>query len=177
MINFVKTISTALADKKRIIKILRLGNADVQTSDEVSSFGIDSNVPKDFIALYASTGQKGENVIIGYINKHQLAAVGESRIYSTNEAGDEVAAYLHFKNDGTIEFNGSEDNLVRYSKLKEEYDKTKEVIDIIIQTLQAPINEPGSGAPSAFQAALKGALTGKATGDISPSKIDEIKTL
>lgn len=88
------------------------------------------------------------------------------------------STYTSIKSDGTQEIGGSDDNMVRYSKLKEEYDKTKEVLDTILQILTgSPINEAGNGAPSSLQAALSAALTGKSTGDISSSKIDEIKTL
>lgn len=178
MINFVKTISTEIDSKKRrVIKFLRLGLKDVQTSEEASAFGIDSHVPKDFVAVYAATGEKGSTVILGYLNKNQLAKVGENRIYSTDEEGKEVKFYLHLKNDGTAEFGGDADNLVRYAKLKEEYDKTKDVLDTFLTALQTPVNEPGNGAPSAFQAALLGVLASKQTGDISSCKIDEIKTL
>jgi len=178
MINYVKTISTSIdSAKKRIVKFLRLGLHDVQTAFEAAPFGIDSNVPKDFIAIYAATGEKGSTIIIGYINKNQLSEVGETRIYSTSTDGKDLKFYVYCKNDGTAEIGGDVDNMVRYSKLKEEYDKTKEVLDIFLQTLQTPINEPGNGAPSAFQAALLGALSGKATGDIASCKIDEIKTL
>ena len=80
-------------------------------------------------------------------------------------------------NDGTLDLLGTDDNAVRYSPLKDGYDKTTDALDAIINILTGvPINEPGNGAPSALQASLSAALAGKNTGDISGAKIDEIKT-
>ena len=176
--NLVKTISTKIDSlNRRIIKFLRYGKDDIQTSFESYPFGIDSNPVKDLIAIYSPTNEKGKTVILGYLNKNQLAKVGENRLYSTDEDGNEVF-YVYLKNNGEAEIGGNSDNMVRYSPLKDEYDKTKDVLDSILNILTgAPINEPGNGAPSALQAALSAALVGKSTGDISGSKIDEIKTL
>ena len=176
--NLVKTISTELDNmNRRVVKFLRFGRSDVQTSLQASSPGVDANPIKNMVAVYASTEEKGKTVIIGYINKNQIANPGEYKIFSMNNEGDEKT-YIYLKNDGTMEIGGSSDNMVRYSILKDEYDKTKDALDAIIDVLTGvPINEPGNGAPSALQTSLSGALSGKVTGDITGSKIDEIKTL
>jgi len=174
----VKVISTELDNvKRRLVKVLRFGKSDVQTPFEAMPHGIDSNPVEDMVAVYGETTTKGKPVVIGYLNKEQLAEVGGTRIYSTDDEGS-VKFAIYLRADGTCEVGGDTDNMVRYSKLKSEYDKTKEVLDIILQILTgSPINEPGNGSPSALQSALSLALQGKATGDISSSKIDEIKTL
>jgi hypothetical protein len=176
--NFVKVISTELDTiNRRIVKLLRFGKSDVQTSLEAMPFGIDSNPIKDLVAVYSATEEKGKTVIIGYVNRNQLAGIGETRLFSTDGNGV-LKTYIHLKNDGTQEIGGNADNLVRYSVLKSEYDKTKDALDAIMSVLTgAPINEPGSGSPSALQAALLAALTGKSTGDITGAKIEQIKTI
>lgn len=178
MLNLVKTISTELDNlNRRIVKFLRFGRSDVQTSLQASAPGVDANPIKDMVAVYAATEEKGKTVIVGYINKNQISKPGEYRTFSTNDEGDEET-YIYLKDDGTIEIGGASDNMVRFAPLKEGYDKTKDVSDAIVTILTGPpINEPGNGAPSALQAALSSALSGKSTGDIDDSKIDEIKTL
>ena len=87
-----------------------------KTADVVSSFGEDSAPLKNMVALYADTSEIGESVIIGYINKNQIAAAGEKRIFSLKEDGS-MSFAIHLRNNGTAEIGGAVDNAVRYSKL------------------------------------------------------------
>lgn len=113
MITFAKIKSTSIEAKKRILKVLQFG---VKTADEIAPYGDDSNPLKDMTAVYIETSEAGEPVIIGYLNTEQLADIGEKRIYS-QKANGEISFYIHLKNDGTIEFGGNADNLVRYTPL------------------------------------------------------------
>lgn len=178
MMNLVKVLSSEIDDlSRRVIKFLRLGRDDFQTSIESCPFGIDSNPVSDLVAVYSHTQEQGKTVIVGYLNKNQLSDVGETRLFSTDENGD-IQNYIWLRNNGIIEIGGDSDFMVRYSVLKEEYDKTRESLDAIMSVLSgSPINEAGNGAPSSLQAALSASLVGKSTGDISGSKIDEVKTL
>lgn len=64
--------------------------------------------------------------------------------------------------------DGKNGGLIIHHRLKEEYDKTKALLDAILEiTNGSAIPEAGAGAPSAFQAALKVVLAGKSTGDLS----------
>lgn len=158
----------------RVIQVLGLGKNDVQTAEQVQPFGFDSSPVPGFTAITAKTQNNSDNIVIGYIsNQITLINEGESIVYSFD--GDIIQSTITLRINGTIEFFGTGDNLVRYSKLKEEYDKTKEVLDTILTVLQTPVNELGNGSPSAFQAALLLAIGSKTTGDISSSKIDELK--
>ena len=59
--NLVKVISSEIDNtKRRIVKFLRYGKSDVQTSFEAMPFGIDSSPTKDMIAIYAPTGENGK---------------------------------------------------------------------------------------------------------------------
>ena len=120
--NITKVISTELDDlKRRIVKILRLGKDDVQTSMQAAPYGIDSNPIEDMIAIYDKPGTRGKTVVVGYLNKEQLAELGELRVYSTDDAGA-LQFYIHLKNaaaDGFCQIGGKEDNMVRFSKLDE----------------------------------------------------------
>ena len=173
----IRTLITEVKNGFRIIQNKWAKNL-ISTAKQANNFGVDSYPPENTIAILADTLSKEEPVIIGYLYESALEDLktGETCFYSTNEVG-ELKSTIKLRNDGTAELLGNTDNLIRYSKLKEEYDKTKAVLDAILTTLQAPINEPGNGAPSAFQAAMIAAVGEKTTGDISESKIDELKTI
>lgn len=172
-----KVISTLQEKGRLIVKILGAGSSDIKTVFNLTPFGLDSNITKNYRAIYADTAIDGEKVLIGVILKNAIADVGETRIFSENSEGNE-AFTIHLKNDGSCELGGDTDNMVRYSILKEEYDKTKAVLDAILNILNgAPVNEPGNGSPSALQIALSTALSGLSTGDIEGSRINEVKTL
>jgi hypothetical protein len=73
--------------------------------------------------------------------------------------------------------NGGEfGGLVKADVLKDELDKTNQLLNGILNVINgANIPEPGNGAPSAFQAAVKSALIGKSLGNFDSIKNDTIK--
>lgn len=175
MISLVKILSSTVESGKRIVKFLRLGLRDVQTSFEAAPFGTDSNPIKNMVAVYMPTGIKGKTVLVGYINKNQLAGVGELRHYSTGEDGA-VKFYTWLKNDGTYEVGGDADNMVRYSELESAFNDVKGKVNDLVTAFNSHTHVltlsagTGSAAPPANQQT-------PTTADISGAKIDEIKTL
>lgn len=173
MLVIVKTISTSLDDlKRRIIKVCRYGKSDIQTSVEVSPYGVDSNPIKDMVAVYAPTKEKGKTVILGYFNKNKLAEVGEYRNFSTDEEGN-VVFYTHLKNDGTMEIGGDSDFMVRYSALETGFNQLKSDFNTFITSQYNLHIHPTPAGPSS-PTVLVGTPS---TADISGAKIQEIKTL
>jgi hypothetical protein len=171
--SFVKTISTEVDSlQRRVIKFLRFGKKDVQTSLQVAPHGIDSNPVKDLIALYADTGEKGKTVLVGYLNKNVLAAVGETRLYSTDADGA-LQTFIWLKADGTMELGGNTKHLARFEELKSGYDQLKTDFNNLVTAFNAHMHPTaGTGPPS------PPTVTGTAsTASIDSSKIDEIKTL
>lgn len=171
----MKTISTELDSiNRRVVKFLRFGRSDVQTSLQASSPGVDANPIKDMVAVYASTEEKGKTVIVGYINKNQIADVGEHRIFSTDANGN-VQMFLHLKNDGTAEFGGATDFMVRFNELQTGFDELVNDHNNLVQTFNTHVH-PGvtSGAASTSPPPTPEIPS---AADISASKIDEIKTL
>jgi hypothetical protein len=171
--NFVKVDSTTTDTlMRRVIKFLRLGKKDVQTSLQVSPHGIDSNPVKDMVAIYGETMQKGETVIVGYLNKNVLAAAGETRIFSTDSDG-ELQAYVWLKADGTMELSGNAKHLARFEELKSGFDQLKTDFNNLVTAFNSHMHPTaGTGAPS------PPTVTGtSSTASIDDSKIDEIKTL
>jgi len=160
-----KVISTSIDSLNRmVVKILRLGKSDVQTSKQVSPYGFDSNPIKNMVAIHSDTGERGKTIIVGYINKNQITEKGESRIFSTDENGLLKTA-IHLKNDGTIEVGGNSDFMVRYSALETAFNE-----------LQQKFNTHTHAGVTAGVGvtAIPSALS---TGDITASKIEEIKTI
>lgn len=178
MINLVKIISTEFDNaRRRIIKFLRFGKADVQTSPQAAPFGSDANPPSNMRAVYVETGNKGDAVIIGFINTDQLAEVGENRLYSTDKDGNLIFE-MRLRNDGTIEIGGSVDNLARFSKLKESFDELKADLNshitdynshIHITTATVSAGPPGTIVPTPSTSI-------PSIADIDPAKIEELKS-
>jgi len=168
MIKLVTIISAAFDDaKKRIVKINVMGKNDTQTAIQAAPFGIDSNPVKNMIAVYAKTSEVGRTVLIGYLNKEQIAEVGETRIFATDENGGKLTkGYIHLKNDETIEIGGNIDNMIRFNKLDSSLQSFKNQIQAELVLIATGITA-GGGSYTPNSLSL----------DISSSKIDEIKTL
>jgi hypothetical protein len=163
----ITTISTSLsAAKTRLVKALRFGKDDIIERPQIAPYGIDSNPIKGMSALYSETSQKGKGVIIGYINKNQLAEVGEFRTFSTDATGA-IKFFIWQKADGTCEIGGDSDNMVRFKPLKDG-------LADFITAFKLELVEIAAGISSAG-----GSYTPSTTIDIdiADSKIEEIKTL
>lgn len=134
--------STSFNDaKNRIVKFLGFGKGDVQSQKEAAPYGTDSNPIKNMVAIYAQTANGSESVVIGYINKNQLADVGEHRIYATNSDGD-LQGSIWLKKTGAIELKASGDTsqLIKLNSGSSKAvlgDKTKDVLTDISTVLTA----------------------------------------
>ena len=178
MNKIVKVISTIITGGATMIKFLGSGKNDVQEKNQISPFGVDSNPIKDLIAVYSPTSEIGNEVIIGYIQRSQIADPGEIRIFSTNAEGDEQIS-LYLKKDGTAEFGGSADNMVRYSELKSAFDELKGDFNSLVNAYNSHIHVTTAtvgATPVPGVIATPTTLGSASSADISPAKIDEIKT-
>lgn len=154
-----RVISTRLDSvARRIVKVLRYGKSDVQEAIETSPYGTDSNPIKNMVAIYAETAVKGRVIIIGYINKNQLAAVGEHRVYSTDENGN-LKTYIWLHNDGTMDIGGNSNHMTQFEALKSAFDK-------FVSDFNAH-SHASNGAPP----------TTPTTADMSGAKLSTIKTI
>lgn len=177
MMNLVKVISSVKTAGVQFVKFLRMGKSDVQENKVVAPYGIDSNPIEGMIALYTKTGQDGENVLIGYINTKAIAEPGELRLFSTNASGT-GQTYQWFKADGTLEINGDEDNMVRFSELKTGFDKLKSDHNKLVQNVNAFFQNylPGSPTVQGTPLTAVSLVTAQSTASIDNSKIDAILT-
>jgi hypothetical protein len=173
MISVVKIISSRIEAGVRLIKLLRMGADDVQEAPEVSPFGFDSAVPKDFIGIYAKTGVNSDDLLIGYINRKQVATPGESRIYSTDSSGENVAVDIICRTNGDIEFGGTADNLVGYSELKKGFDQLKADYNKLVLLFNTHVHiSAAAGAPNT-PTATPGT---QSAANITSAKKDYLKT-
>ena len=161
MITFSK-VKENIINKFRTLKVQQYGP---KTANVIAPFGDDSAPTKDMIALYAETSNISEPVIIGYINKNQIAQPGEKRIFSTKEDGT-VATSIHLFTDGSIELGGNSDNAVRYTPLNSGISAKDSLINAELTKIATAISIlGGSYIPSTINT------------DITGAKIDDIKTL
>ena len=175
--NVTKTISTSIKNAVRFVKFLRMGKSDVQECRQASPFGVDSAPIEGMAAIYAKTSEVGKPVIIGYVNKNQIAEAGEYRTFSTDSDGG-VQFYIHLKNDGTAEIGGDTDNMVRFQELETGFNNLKSDFNNLVLRYNTHVH-PYVGLPATTPGVTSAtASSGSAsTADISSAKIDEIKTL
>jgi phage baseplate assembly protein gpV len=76
--------------------------------------------------------------------------------------------------DGKVKANGDKWTMVKGDELKSVMDTNKQFITALESTINVVVNEPGNGAPSAFQAALISALSGVSWGDHSQITNDKV---
>lgn len=147
--------------KRRVIKLIQFG---AKTADQAAPFGDDSNPLNDMVAIYGKTSENGETVVLGYLNKDQMAQPGEKRIFSLKPDGT-LSIDIYLKNDGTMEIGGNSDNAVRYSKL-----------DAALKAQDQKINTELSKIATAITS-LGGTYTVQnVSTDISQSKVEQVKT-
>jgi hypothetical protein len=155
MVKISQIISSSIEKGRRILKILRLGKDDIQTSYESMPYGVDSVPIKDLVAIQMETAERGKSVIVGYINKNQVADVGELKIYATNSQGVEQG-FVHLKNSGevvasgtTIQLNGNIDNVVKFIPLDAGLQAETVLINAELAKIAVGLNAivPGSYVP------------------------------
>ncbi len=173
----VKIISSGFDNlQRRVIKFLRFGKSDVQTSFDCGPSGIDANPIKDMVAIYSETTEKGKTVIIGYLKRNQLAEPGELRQYSTDVNGA-LKFYTWHKADGTYEMGGNSKNLARFQELKTGFDTLKQDLNSLVSAFNSHMHATAGTGPPVIPTPGVGIPATASTASIDSSKIDEIKTL
>lgn len=156
--------STFFERTRRIVKALIYGKDDVKTGFEVAPFGTDSNPIAGMVAVYAETSEKGNQVIVGYLNENQLAGTGEHRIYSTDSDG-QLKFHIWLKSDGTCEIGGNAKHLARFEELKTGFDQLKSDFNAFLTHVHGAPGSPPT--PPAVPS----------TASIDAAKVNELKTL
>lgn len=175
MINVVKILSSSINQGKRVLKFLRYGRQDVQTSVEVMPFGVDSNPVKDMVAIYSETAQNGKTVIIGYINKNQVAEIGGFRTYSTDADGN-VTGYTYLRSNGDLELLGNTNFAVKYNELKVGFDTLRSDLNSLITNFNSHTHLYAPGPSTPVPSATPIPTGTPSVASIDNSKNDKIKT-
>lgn len=161
MIWLTTTLSTAVDSMNRLIqKVRRLGKYDIQTAPIAAPYGVDSNPIEGMVAIFAETSMKGDQVIIGYVNKNAIAEVGGLRLFSTNSAGAEQF-YVYLRASNNLELGGDARHLARFEELETAFNELKSAYNSHTHLSTA------TGTPTSTTSAASSA-------DISACKIDNI---
>ena len=161
MIWLTTTLSTAVDSMNRLIqKVRRLGKYDIQTAPIAAPYGIDCNPIEGMVAIFAETSMKGDQVIIGYVNKNAIAEVGGLRLFSTNSAGAEQF-YVYLRASNNLELGGDARHLARFEELETAFNELKSAYNSHTHLSTA------TGTPTSTTSAARSA-------DMSACKIDKI---
>ena len=139
MITLSKLKSVAIEQGQRILKVMQYGP---KTANECGPFGLDSSPLENYTAIYSETANVGESLIIGYIQKNQIAQQGEARLFSLDSKGL-LKAEIFCKADGTIILNGGVNSSIRYEPLNTELQKLKNDINTELLKVQTAITMLG----------------------------------
>jgi hypothetical protein len=160
-------ISSTIESLKRTLTVNGRGKYDPRTANECVPHGTDSSPVKDMDAVYLFTENSDKRVVVGYINKHALAKVGENRQYATDSDG--VVTFNAWLRNGHCLIGTSEDptdyidNFVRYTPLES-----------ALTSYFGALNS----AITAGVASAGGAYTPPVTPfNMTASKIEEVKSL
>lgn len=160
---------------KDFIKSLIYGKSDSRTAPQCLPYGIDSKPVKGAISVYCLTENKGKAVTLGYVKNSDITNAGENRIFATDENGNEVFS-IHLKNDGTCEFGGNSDNMVRYSELEKGFNELKKNFNDFLSQQFATHTHPYMNASIPATTSVTTTITTPSQASISDAKIDNIKT-
>lgn len=185
MIAIIRTKGANIAKGIRKITNLVFGNSDARESYDVSPYGYDAHPISDINGVYCNTSTIGQPVTIGYINKNQKAALGESRMYSTNSTG--VVQYnVWLRSSGEV-LIGASDNpasytnfLTKFNELKIGFDLLRTEVNALVTSYNAhthlyvPALVP---APTTAPTLVPSTPAIPATATIDSSKATTIKTI
>lgn len=148
--------------RRRVMKVFGLGE---KTADLIAPFGDDSCPAQGADVVYLETSNDNEPVIVGVLNTGLMAGPGEKRLFSKKADGT-ISFYTWHRNNGTYELGGTVDNAVRYAAL-----------NVALQAEVIKINAELVKISSAIAVAGGVYTPTPISLDITPAKINEIKTL
>src|SRR4030095_3245043 len=105
-------------------------------------FGFDSTPLENYTAIYSETSNMSEAIIIGYINKTQIAKLGESRMYALGSNG-ELLGYVYARDSGVLELSGNTYSTVRFQPLNTNLQNQVTAINAELIKIQTAITTLG----------------------------------
>lgn len=165
-------VSTIITAGKRFITAVCNGKSDVRTPWECAPAGLDSSPIADMQAIYSRTNSVNQpGVIVGYVNKHQQAASGEYRFYSTNSNGDvQASGWLHA--DGSIVYTGTTIELLGNANHATQYEALNTQLQNMITAINVQLGLIATGVSGGGGSYTPGDLSL----DLTSAKLTNIKT-
>lgn len=154
--NMTVTATVISVDKTKDTCVVQETGDDNELTD-VRLISVIDTISKK-VVIYPKVGSI---VLVGFIGKSKRA----------------MSFVVQYSETDGLMLNGNDYSMVKAEELKTQLDKNNDLMTAIITVINSsvPITEPGSGSPSAFQAALKTAITLKTLGDFSNIKNDKVK--
>lgn len=131
---------------------------------EVFPYGFIAKAKEGKALILSQGGNAGSFLLLPICSAEGAPEVqdGDSSLWSKD------GGFVIARSDKTVELNGTEHGgLIKIAELKKELEKTNAFLKAFVQVLQVPVTEAGNGAPSAFQTALKTALSSLQLADFS----------
>ncbi|MFW6312500.1 MAG: hypothetical protein ACOC2N_01280 [Spirochaetota bacterium] len=151
----------AASPAQNVVVQLEAAAGENRTAEMYHPPGISSAPSKQDRVVVVPVGRGSHRIAIGSHNYRIEVSVdeGEISVYSTNAAGDTVAARIDLDNDGNIDLNGNSKRLVTYGELNTALQSFKTSIDTAIAsaitghthagvTVGSGTSGPGAGAAS-----------------------------
>ena len=131
---------------------------------EVFPYGFIAKAKEGTALILSQGGNAGSFLLLPICSAEGAPELqdGDSSLWSKD------GGFVITRSDKTVELNGTEHGgLIKIAELKKELEKTNAFLKAFVQVLQVPVTEAGNGAPSAFQTALKTALSALQLADFS----------
>lgn len=175
--------STLISDyagdtKGKSIVVTAKGSADRgETAQQFGQHGLISNPAKNTLGLRLTQGSL--DIIIGGLNYTVPLPenMGETLLFSTDAEGA-IKSTVLLDTEGNFIFNDGADNAVRYSELETAYNAVNDKLNDLITKYNAHIHvTTATVSATAIPGVISPTTSSEtpSTGDITPSKIEEIK--
>lgn len=155
-----------------------LSEPDDQETVELVSPSGDDSPPREGTTVYVINISDTWRVAIAVDDGVEPSVEpGEKKLYSYDDAGA-VNAYIHLKNDGSVEVNGNGDFAVRFNQLQIAFDQLKADFDQAMTYLNTHAHDE-TGVQTSFPMYPSPPFPAPgiqpSTADITPAKVDEVE--
>lgn len=142
-------------------------DSDIQTVEFFPGAGEDAN-PADGSRVEVVRVADGYKIVVAVADGITPSMkAGEKKIYSLSAGA--IAAFVNFLDTGVLELNGNADYAVRYTALETAFNQLKSDFNAHIHTTTATVG--AAATPGAISTP-----TAPSTADITPAKIETVKT-
>lgn len=165
-------------DNSRMLQVEITNADDLQSIEQYCQVGEDNNPHPGARVIILDLGPSYRVAIAAHDgNPPAASSLGEKYLYSHDSNGTPLA-YVYFRDDSTVEVNGTGDFAVRYNELKTAYDQLKADHDDLVNAVNAHTHNDSLGSPTTpplLPAPWFPAGVQPSTGDMTSSKVDNVR--